>query len=118
MDILWARTPRLEEVDHWFYDLRDAGTEPPERLIQESRKMVLAWKTALGQRYFAHDQNAGGCVIPLETAHRTFKAIASGMSIAVWVSRACAKYQSMHDRMGIPMPVAKNGDPLATRPCP
>jgi hypothetical protein len=64
-DIAWARTPRLEEVNHWFYDLRDAGTEPPERLIRESRKMVLARKKALGQKYFANDQNAGGWVIRL-----------------------------------------------------
>jgi hypothetical protein len=45
--IAWTRITRFEDIDHWFYDFRDARTEPPERLVQESRKMVLTWKAAL-----------------------------------------------------------------------
>ena len=40
------------------------------------------------------------------------------MDISGWTSRACAKHQAMHDQMDIPMLVAKDGDPLKTRPCP
>jgi hypothetical protein len=71
-DIAWAKTPRLEEIDHWFYDLRNAGTEP---------RRDLFWSP--GINYHVHSQDAGRDVMPLEHAHRTFKAVTSGISIAV-----------------------------------
>jgi hypothetical protein len=40
------------------------------------------------------------------------------MPISGWTSRACAKHQIMHDRMNIPKLIAKDGNPLNTRPCP
>jgi hypothetical protein len=40
------------------------------------------------------------------------------MPISGWVSRACAKHQTMHDLMHIPKLVGRDGDPLNTRPCP
>jgi hypothetical protein len=46
-NVRWTRAlPR--NIDHWFYDLRDAGMEPPESLVAASRIMVLKWKEALG----------------------------------------------------------------------
>ncbi len=35
-----------------------------------------------------------------------------------WVSRACAKHQVIHGTTKIQLLVAKEGDPLTTRPCP
>ncbi len=49
--ITWPRGPLPKNIDHWFYDLRTVF-EPPERLVSESRLIVLAWKKALGQGYF------------------------------------------------------------------
>ncbi len=109
---------RFEDIDHWFYDLRDAGTEPPEQLVEESRKMVLTWKAALGPRYHPLQHGAGPTIMPLEQAHKSFKAVTSGMSISVWVSRAIVRVQWLHDISSIPKLVAKNGDPLTTRLCP
>ncbi len=80
--------------------------------------MVLKWKAALGRSYFPVTENAGGSVISLEHAHRTFKAATLNMPISGWTSRACAKHQTLHDLAGIPKLVAKDGDPLTTRPCP
>jgi hypothetical protein len=54
----------------------------------------------------------------VEHAHRTFKALTRDLPISGWVSRACAKHQTMHWSTRIPMLVAKDGDPLTTRPCP
>ncbi len=54
----------------------------------------------------------------LEHAHRTFKALTRDLPISGWVSRACAKHQSIHRSTLIPLLVAKDGDPLTTRPCP
>ncbi len=116
--IAWTKVTRFEDIDHWFYDLRDAGTEPPGLLVQESRKMVLTWKAALGTRYHALQQGAGATIMPLEHAYKSFKAVTSGMSISVWVSRAIARVQWLHDILSIPKLVSKNGDPLTTRPCP
>jgi hypothetical protein len=76
------------------------------------------WKGALGRRYFQLVKHAGGSVMTLERAHRTFKAVTANMSISGWMSRACAKHQSMHDLMSIPKLVGRDGDPLNTRPCP
>jgi hypothetical protein len=54
----------------------------------------------------------------IEHAHRTFKALTQNMPISGWVSRACAKHHADHDTLRIPTLVAKDGDPLETRPCP
>jgi hypothetical protein len=54
----------------------------------------------------------------LEHAHRTFKALTKDLPISGWVSRACAKHQGIHGRTLIPLLVAKDGDPLTTRPYP
>ncbi len=116
--VRWTKGPLPSNIDHWFYDLRQAGTEPPASLVAASRNMVLKRKRALGRAYFPLSEHAGGLVMRLEHAHRTFKALTLNMSISGWTSRACAKHQTMHDYMNIPKLVAKDGDPLNTRPCP
>ncbi len=73
-NIQWVRGPLPTDVDHWFYDLRDAGTVPPESLVAASRLMVLAWKEAQGRGYFTFRRLAGGMVMRIEHAHRTFNA--------------------------------------------
>jgi hypothetical protein len=56
--------------------MRNAGTVPPASLVAASRAMVLRWKSALGNSYHSlSGQNAGGMVMSLEHAHRTFKAL-------------------------------------------
>ena len=117
-NVRWTKGALPSNVDHWFYDLRQAGTVPPSSLVAASRKMVLKWKSALGRRYFPLSESAGGSVISLEHAHRSFKAVTLNMPISGWTSRACAKHQTMHDYNGIPKPFAKDGNPLTTRPCP
>jgi tRNA G37 N-methylase TrmD len=59
-----------------------------------------------------------GMVMRIEHAHRTFEALTMNMPISGWVSRACAKHHAEHDILRIPTLVAKDGDPLETRPCP
>jgi hypothetical protein len=117
-NIQWTRGPLPKNIDHWFYDLRTAGTTPPASLVAASRVMVLKWKNALGGIYFPYLHAAGGSVLSLEHAHRTFKALTRDLPISGWVSRACAKHQAIHVRTFIPLLVAKDGDPLDTRPCP
>jgi hypothetical protein len=117
-NVRWTKGPLPSNIDHWFYDLRDAGTVPPPSLVAASRNMVLAWKAALGRQYFPYSAHAGGSVLSLEHAHRTFKAVTVDMPLAIWTSRACAKHQNLHDTMSIPMLVARNGNPLDSRPCP
>ena len=117
-NVRWVKGRVPADVDHWFYDLRDYGTEPPASLVTASRNMVLRWKSALGRAYYPLNREAGGSVLRVEHAHRTFKAVTLNMVISGWTSRACAKHQSMHDLMNIPMIVARDGDPLKTRPCP
>jgi hypothetical protein len=117
-NIQWTRGPLPENIDHWFYDLRSAGTVPPASLVASSRAMVLKWKNALGDNYLPYNHSAGGSVMGLEHAHRTFKALTKDMPISGWVSRACAKHQNAHRSVFIPLLVAKEGDPLTTRPCP
>jgi hypothetical protein len=117
-NIQWVRGPLLSNVDHWFYDLRDAGTVPPASLVAASRLMFLAWKKAQGLSYFPFRRLAGGMVLRTEHAHRTFKALTLNMPISGWVSRACAKHHADHSTLQIPTLVAKDGDPLETRPCP
>jgi hypothetical protein len=56
-NIQWTHGPLPAHVDHWFYDLKNAGTEPPESLVAASRKMMLAWKKALGRGYFPFDKH-------------------------------------------------------------
>jgi hypothetical protein len=80
--------------------------------------MVLRWKNALGSDYFSFYNNAGGSVLAVEHAHRTFKALTRDLPISGWFSRACAKHQTIHRSTLIPTLVAKDGDPLTTRPCP
>ncbi len=46
-NVRWVKGPLPSNIDHWFYDLRNAGTEPPASLAVASRKMVLKWKAAL-----------------------------------------------------------------------
>ena len=117
-NVRWVKGPLPTSIDHWFYDLRNAGTEPPSSLVSASRNMVLRWKAALGPAYFPLSRNAGGSVLRVEHAHRSFKAVTSNMPISGWTSRACAKHQIMHDTMNIPKLIAKDGNPLNTRPCP
>ena len=45
--------PLLKEINHWFYDLRTVY-EPPERLVSESKLIVLAWKKVQGRVYFPY----------------------------------------------------------------
>ena len=113
-NVRWPKGAVPSNVDHWFYDLRQAGTVPPLSLVDASRRMVLKWKSALGQSYFPLSENAGGSIISLEHAHRSFKAVTLNMPISGWTSRACAKHQVMHDntRIQIPKLVAKDGDPF------
>jgi hypothetical protein len=115
--IQWTRGPLPRNVNYWFYDLREVGTVPPESLVAASRAMVLNWKSALGQDYFPFGKYAGGSVLSREPAHRTFKALTRDMPISGWVSRACAKHEGIHGTRKIPLLVAKEGDPLTTRPC-
>ncbi len=91
---------------------------PPASLVAASRNMVLKWKAALGRGYYALSSDAGGSVMSLEHAHRSFKAVTQNMPLSGWTSRARAKHQAMHDYMQIPKLVAKEGNPLNTRPCP
>jgi hypothetical protein len=116
--VRWVKGPLPANLDHWFYDLRDSGTEPPASLISASREMVIRWKTALGRGYFPLTEHAGGMVMRVEHAHRSFKAVTSNLPLSGWTSRACAKHQFMHDMMSIPKLIARDGDPLNTRPCP
>ena len=51
-NVRWVKGPVPSSIDHWFYDLRNSGTEPPSSLIAASRNMVLKWKKALGRSYF------------------------------------------------------------------
>ncbi len=117
-NIQWTRGPLPDNIDHWFYDLRSAGTVPPASLVAASRLMVLDWKKAQGWNYFPFKQIAGGMVLRIEHAHRTFKALTLNMPISGWVSRACAKHHSDHVLLDIPTLVAKECNPLDTRPCP
>ncbi len=54
----------------------------------------------------------------LEHAHRSFKAVTQNMPLSAWTTRACAKHQPLHDTVLIPRLVAKDGNPLDSRPCP
>ena len=117
-NIQWTRGPLPKDIDHWFYDLRTAGTIPPASLVAASRAMVIKWKNALGGDYFPYRSTAGAAVVNLEHAHRTFNALTKELPISGWVSRACAKHQGIHERTAIPLLVARDGDPLTTRPCP
>jgi hypothetical protein len=117
-NVRWVKGPVPSNIDHWFYDLRNSGTEPPASLIAASRNMVLRWKKALGRSYFALREDAGGAVLRVEHAHRSFTAVTLNMPLSGWTSRACAKHQSLHDLMDIPKLISKDGNPLNTRPCP
>jgi hypothetical protein len=92
-NIQWTRGPLPKNIDHWFYDLRAAGTVPRASLVAASRAMVLKWKDTLGGDYFPYRHSAGGSVMSLEHAHRTFKALTRDLPNSGWVSRACAKHQ-------------------------
>ena len=100
-NVRWVRGPLPANVDHWFYDLRNSYAEPPASLVAASRKMVLKWKSALGKSYFPLRHDAGGSVLRIEHAHRSFKAVTLNMPLSGWTSRACAKHQMMHDSMDI-----------------
>jgi hypothetical protein len=117
-NIQWTHGQLPKNIDHWFYDLRNAGTIPPASLVAASRAMVLRWKNALGDDYFPYLHSAGGSVMSLEHAHRTFKALTRDLPISGWVSRACAKHQDIHRATLILLLVAKDGDPRTTWPCP
>jgi hypothetical protein len=62
-NIQWVRGPLPSNIDHWFYDLREAGTVPPASLVAASRLMVLAWKAALGRNYFPFRRSAGRMIL-------------------------------------------------------
>jgi hypothetical protein len=112
-NIQWTRGSLPKNIDHWFYDLRNAGTVPPASLVSASRTMVLRWKSAFGNSYHPFSRhNAGGMVMSLEHAHRSFTAVTRDLPISGWVSRACAKHQNTHRSVFIPTLVAKEGDPL------
>jgi hypothetical protein len=70
-NVRWTKGPLPSNIDHWFYDLREAGTVPPPSLVAASRNMVLRWKAALGRRYYPHSESAGGSVMLLEHALST-----------------------------------------------
>jgi hypothetical protein len=53
----------------------------------------------------------------LKHAYRSFKAVTQNMPLSGWTTRACAKHQTLHDTMRIPKLVAKDGNPLDSRPC-
>jgi hypothetical protein len=117
-NVRWTKGPLPSNIDHWFYDLRHAGTVPPASLVTASRNMVLKWKVALGRAYFPLSENAGESVMGLEHAHRSFKAVTQNMPLSGWTSRASSKHQILHDLMRTPKLVAKDDDSLITRPCP
>jgi hypothetical protein len=118
-NIEWTRGPLPKNIEHWFYDMRNAGNVPPVSLVSASRTMVLKWKTALGNKYPPISGIDVGSMVPhIEHAHRSFTAVTRNLPISGWVSRACAKHQTTHLLLGIPTLVAKEGDPLTTRPCP
>ncbi len=99
--------------------MRNAGNVPPASLVSASRAMVLKWKAALGREYLPLSGLDAGVMVPqIEHAHRSFTAVTRNLPISGWVSRACAKYQTSHLLLRIPTLVAKEGDPLTTRPCP
>jgi hypothetical protein len=96
-NIEWTRGPLPKNIDHWFYDLRNAGTVPPASLVATSRAMVLKWKAALGGKYIPlSSQHAGGMVPNLEHAHCSFTAVTRNLPISGWVSRACVKHQAVN----------------------
>ena len=70
-NVRWTKGPLPSNIDHWFYDLRQAGTVSPASLVAASRNMVLRWKAALGQRYYPLSESAGGSVMLLEHALST-----------------------------------------------
>ncbi len=39
-NVRWTKGPLPSNIDHWFYDLRQAGTVPPASLVAASRNMV------------------------------------------------------------------------------
>jgi hypothetical protein len=117
-NVRWVKGPLPAVIDHWFYDLRKWTNEPPESLVTASRRMVLKWKSALGRSYFPLTRDAGGSVLRVEHAYRSFKAVTLNMPLSGWTSRACAKHQMMHNQMDIPKLIARDGNPLNTRPCP
>jgi hypothetical protein len=97
-NVRWEKGPLPTSVDHWFYDLRQVGNEPPASLVAASRNMVVKWKKALGERYFPLSEHAGGMVMAVERAHRTFKAVTVNMPISGWTSRACLEKSFEHSR--------------------
>ena len=93
--------------------------KPPEQLEAASRKQVLMWKEALGGSYFALSSSpfVSG-VKRIENALKTFENVVAGKSLACWITRACAKHETVHEMTRIPRLIAKSGDPAATRACP
>ena len=94
-NVRWVKGPLPTNIDHWFYDLRNAGTEPPPSLVSASRNIVLRWKAALGPAYHPFSKYAGGSFLRVEHAHRSFVAVTSNMPLSGWTSRACAKHRNL-----------------------
>jgi hypothetical protein len=99
------------DQDHWFCDLRTVY-KTPEQLVAASRKQVLAWKEALGSSYYPlRSSHLVSGVESIENALRTFENVVAGKSLVCWITRACAKHETIHGLTNIPRLIARNGDP-------
>ena len=84
------------DQDHWFCDLRNVF-KPPEQLVAASRKQVLAWKEALGRGYYPRRSSPiVSAVEMIENALKTFENVVAGKNLVCWITRACAKHESIH----------------------
>ena len=104
--IKWKRNKDPKDADTWFYDLRDIYTVS-DKLSGEFRKQVLKWKAALGDDYLPYKCRKSRLMLEtyhrmIDNALRSFKAPVVDLSLASWISRACAKHQYIHDRAQIP----------------
>ena len=106
------------DQDHWFCDLRNVF-KPPEQLVAASRKQVLAWKEALGGDYYPRRSSpVVSAVEMIENALKTFENVVAGKNLVCWITRACAKHESIHSMAQIPRLIVRDGDPATTRACP
>ena len=106
------------DQDHWFCDLRNVY-KPPEQLVAASRRQVLAWKEALGKAYYPLRSNPLVSIVEMiENALKTFENVVAGKNLVCWITRACAKHESVHSLAGIPRLIVRGGDSATTRACP
>ena len=106
------------DQDHWFCDLRNVY-KPPEQLVAASRRQVLSWKEALGKAYYPLRSNPLVSIVEMiENALKTFENVVAGKNLVCWITRACAKHESVHSLAGIPRLIVRGGDSATTRACP